>query len=842
MIRLGAPFVLLLFPPVAVALGLILRVRWARLAVRTVILLCLFLALARPQLSLVRQDRTTMILLDRSASLRVAQSDMDTFSLIQQLVDANPGQDFGLIEFADSADMVYLPGEYRPSLFPTTVAASATHVQAAVELALTSMRGGQVVLLSDGRFTDDVGVAVAKAQAADVPIHVLPIGNQVVDDLSISAFTAPSETAVGRPFALRVDVESPRASSARLVVYRANDLIIADTVELSRGRNSFAFTETLDSEGAVSYQAFIRSETDPISDNDTLSTTVQSTYLPSVLVIDGAKTGLVPQLLSALNVSHEVVPAVPPIETLSQYRQLILADVELGTITASEADRIDHFVRNMGGGLFVIRGQRSASGFTSTELDHLLPVSSTVPEVEQQASLALVYVLDRSASMRGLVRSPPGDRDETTMHAKIRVLRDATAASTALLPANTLIGIIGFNTEYDWLRPITRIGDSSDIMGILRRLSAGGGTDLFYPLQEAVDALEAVDARFKHILLISDGWTTPFLHDFAPVIERIRASEDIIVSVIAPDEKPNLELLSEIVDAGRGELYHVPEFGALPATMLSITQRLSRSRFVQESTEVVGLLAERLAPMSIPAIEGYILTYPRSDSTVYAWAGDDPLFTTWTVGLGLVSTLNTDLAGHWTPDWISWTSLSELFSEMFVLSEPSMFTSAGIHASVSVTERDVEILVDARDTTGQFADWLALSAYLLPLEESSDLRQVAPGLYRAAFARPEAGGYALRITDQSRGAAVQLPVSVPYSVEFAATGADLVTLSSIAALTGGEVLPTDDLVLTEERRYPHRAFVPVHTHLLWAALVLLLIELIAIRWPRRRVQPTVPKT
>ena len=444
--------------------------------------------------------------------------------------------------------------------------------------------------------------------------------------------------------------------------------------------------------------------------------------------------------------------------------------------------------------------------------------------------------------MRGLVRSPAGSNGDTTMHAKIRVLRDATAASTALLPSNTLIGIIGFDTEHEWLRPISRLGDSSDITGIMRRLRAGGGTDLFYPLQEAVDALEEVDARFKHILLISDGWTAPFLHDFEPLIERLRASEDIIVSVIAPDEKPNFELLSEIVGAGRGELYHVSEFGAVPTTMLSITQRLSRSRFVQEPTEVVGLLTERLAPTMIPAIEGHILTYPRDDAAVYAWAGQDPLFTTWNVGLGLVAALNTDLAGNWSADWISWPSMSELFSEMFVLSEPSMFTTEGVYASVKVTEQEVEVLVDARDPSGQFADWLVLTADLLPLEQPSQLRQVAPGLYRTTFPRPEASGYALRITDQSRGAAVQLPVSVPYSVEFAATGADLVALSSIASLTGGEVLPTDDLVLTKARRFPHRAFVPVRAHLLWAALVLLLMELIALRWPRRRVQPTIPKT
>ena len=842
MIRFGAPIFLVLFPFVVLAIGLLLHVRWTRLASRVLILLLFFLALARPELSLIRQDRTTMILLDRSASLRVAQSDMSTFSRIQELVDANPGQEFGMIEFADTADMVYVPGEYRPTLFPTTPVAPATHIQAAVELALAAMSGGQIVLLSDGRFSDDVGVAIAKAQAAQVPIHVLPVGTEVAEDLSVSAFTAPAETAVARPFVLRVDVEAPQASQARLIVYRDDDLIIADEVELSRGRNTFAFTETLETEGVAFYQVFIRSDADPIDDNDTLSTTVQSSELASVLVVDGAETGVVPRLLAALGIPYEVVPRIPSIETLSQYRQLLLADVALATITASEADRIANFVRNMGGGLFVIRGERAVTGFAGTKLDDLLPVSSTVPEVQQEASLALVYVLDRSTSMRGLVRTPAGDDDDTTMHAKIRVLRDATAASVALLPASTLVGIIGFDTEYDWLRPISRIGDTSGIMGILRRLRAGGGTDVFYPIQAAVEALEEVDARFKHILFISDGWTVNEPRDFDGLYERMRLNEDIALSIIAPDENPNFALLSAIVEAGEGELYHVSEFTDLPATMLNITQRLSRSRFVQETTEVTGLLADRLAPLNIPPIDGYILAYPRADATVYAWADDDPLFTTWNLGIGVVSTLNTDLAGDWTADWVTWPSMSQLFSEMFVLSEPSLFAAEGVYVSVTLSEQDVEILVDARNERGEFADWLHLTAVLLPLEESANLRQVAPGLYRTTFPRPESGGYALRITDESRGSTIQLPMTIPYSTEYSATGADSDELASIASMTGGDVLSSDDLILTEERRFAHRAFTPIHKQLLWAALAVLLLELIILRWPRRRVQPIASST
>jgi hypothetical protein len=201
-----------------------------------------------------------------------------------------------------------------------------------------------------------------------------------------------------------------------------------------------------------------------------------------------------------------------------------------------------------------------------------------------------------------------------------------------------------------------------------------------------------------------------------------------------------------------------------------------------------------------------------------------------------VSALNTDLTGAWTGAWTAWSAMSQLFAEMVVLSEPDTFTSSGLHASVAVNEHELKVLVDARDEAGEYANWLSLSAELLPIRSESDLRQVAPGLYEASFERPASGGYALRITDATRASVVQIPVTVPYPTEYAATGADRDALASLASLTGGAVLSRGDLVLTEERRFPHRAYVPIHLPLLFCAAAILLAELIALRWPRRRIR------
>ncbi|MGB2983963.1 MAG: vWA domain-containing protein, partial [Candidatus Bipolaricaulia bacterium] len=506
----------------------------------------------------------------------------------------------------------------------------------AVQLALTILSpgsGGQIVLASDGRFTDDADEAVALADIAGVPISVLPIGEPIDTDVVLSSITAPREVSLDRPFTVSVAIESSLAATAQLAIYREGSLIGLSNVPLEQGLNRFSFADTVSDPGLYTYQAVARSEDDPVSENDTLLVSVRSTTQPDVLLVEGGDGSAIPDLLDAISLRYVIVESVPDLATLSSYNQLILSEVPLGDLTDGQATSIDRFVRNLGGGMLVVQGEASVRGFTTTKVEHLLPISSITPETEQEASLALVYVLDRSSSMSALVNAK----------AKIRILRDAVAASAVLLPGRALVGVIGFDTDHDWLIPISPVGDATTVYGMLRKLRAYGGTDLFYPLVDALDALRGVEARSKHILLISDGKTSNEPRDYPGLLSQLEETEDVTLSVIALGDDPRLGLLSSLVESGRGSLYHVSDFSRLPAVTLQVTQRLSRSRFVLEETQVGGPLVRLLADDPPPTIDGYVLTYPRATSQTLLTAGVDPLAATWRVGLGSVTVLNTDL-------------------------------------------------------------------------------------------------------------------------------------------------------------------------------------------------------
>jgi len=825
MIQFQTPWVLALYPVAAALLLVFLRMRWPRLASRLVLLLLLFLALARPEVSTSSRVQEAMIVLDRSSSVRLSSDELDTFAWIQQLVSTDEHVRFGLVEFGGRASIVSLPGSFSASLYPAEIPATPTRLLPAIEAALASFSNqgsGQIVLISDGSFTDDATAAIAAAQVAGVPIHVLPIGQRVAADLVLRDVDAPSEVNVGASVSLVVQIDAPRATSARLVVYRDTTLLTAEDIALVEGINQFSVTDTLDESGFFTYRVLIHSDSDPVSDNNTLSAAVRTTTQPSVLLVSAEETPIAAKLLDALSVSYEFSTQVPAIETLSQYSRLIVAGLPLDTLSTADADTVDQFVRNLGGGVLVVRGEESVQAFYDSTIDHLLPVSSTVPEIEEEPSLALVYVLDRSSSMRELVSGV----------AKIRILRDATAASVSLLPSSTLVGIIGFDDEHDWLLPISPAGDAVEIYGVLRNLRAYGGTDLYYPLLDAAEQLIEVAARSKHILLVSDGKTVAAARDYDSLYTMLRENEDITLSIIAPGTDLNLTLLEELVDAGSGTLYLVPEFDALPAAILDATQNLSRSRLVAEPTEVTGTFAEGL---DIPAVESYVLTYPRSASQTYLWAGDDPLFATWNVGLGIVSVLNTDLSGVGTSSWTSWSGLAGLFAEFLSATEPASVSAEGLYVNVTVAADDVDVLVDARTSDGIFANGLDISADLLPAQQTAAFEQVGPGLYHATFELPAVGGYALRVADATMGRSVTAPVTVSYSPEYLNAGLTLDVLTGIAGATGGEVLSDTEPDLPSGAATARRRYVAIHRYLLYAALALLFVELVVHRWPRRWV-------
>jgi hypothetical protein len=825
MIRFSHPLVLLALPVLLALFATALR----RGRVQLLRLLCLALlltALAEPRLPVREEENTLLFLVDRSPSVGLTAAPEEIEALLRRLAAGLDGWTIGVAQFAAQAEVVSPLSSEPPHIQLDETLGSDTRLgpALALSLALLPQDGvGQIVLVSDGRFSDSAQLSISEAQRRRIPISALPVGRQPANDLSLIRFDAPSDVAVGRRFEMEIESRATTEQPARLAIYRNGDLVSqTDLIVPPRGA-AYLVQDTLRDVDVHHYEAVLRGTGDPIPENDRLSAVVRSTDLPTVLLVDGGVETAIPSLLDALGISHSRLAKLPGLEALGPYRQLILTGVSLGDLTESEIAALEDFVRTFGGGLLVVEGRTEAEGFRGGGIERILPISYTVPEKGQEASLAIVFLLDRSSSMRARAGGA----------LKIDILKESAASSVGLLTPETLVGILAFNREQEWLVPIAPLGDVEAAYDALRPLSALGGTDIYYALVEALDRLEPTEARSKHILLISDGITTNERRDFDGLLERLRSDQDITLSAIAVGSTPNIPLLSTLIAAGGGTLYEAADFTRLPQISIQATQRISRQRFVTGPVGITGTLIAAAGVDAIPDVAGYVASYPRAAARVGLWAGEDPLYASWRVGLGVVGVLNTDLSGVWTANWLAWDGVVSLFGEMLAATEPLVRTSSRLTPSIQIDGAETTLWVDARETDGAYVDHLRLEADLLPDGRTFALDQVGPGMYRADLPTPAQGGHVLRIRDVETDRITTLSLVIPYPAEYAAFGPDWSVLGEIAASTGGVVL-TGANALPDVAGRETVGSVSLVPPLLLVALGSFLLDLVVRKWPQRR--------
>jgi len=792
-------------------------------------------ALASPQIGQQHPFQAVTFLVDRSPSVTATTTSQEVSDQVASIVAANPGCWFGSIAFAEQAVVTNPIGEKLSGftiedLLGAVSLGEETDLDHAITLALASLPEGgthQFVLVSDGRITDGLDAALAAAQRGGIPISTLPIGGTATADAALASLNLLQEVEVSRPFAITIRILSQGPGEGILALYRDDALISSREISLVQGMNSITLTDTLAEGGTHSYRALVRRSLDPIPENDTLSAMVQTVDLPRLLVVGGNEEGSIEELLNAIGRSFSSAATLPTLEGLAEYREVLLAGVPLAALPPVAVETLASFVGELGGGLVVVEGEEALRGFAGGGIEELLPVSYTLPQEGREASLCILYLLDRSASMRGHAEGAT----------KIDILKEAVAASVNLLDEETLVGVIAFDRQYDWLLPIQPLGDGSALYEGLRALDATGGTDLYYPLVDALDAIEPMEARVKHLLLFSDGKTVDEYRDFPSLLARLEENEAVTLSAIGIGTTPNLPLLGALVSAGHGSMYVVSDFSYLPQITVQATQRLSRNRFIIGEFPVGGPLASGELS-GIPSLTGYALTYPKPTAEVLLSAGkEDPILARWRLGLGRVAVLNTDLAGEWSGGWLSWEKGGLLLDAILTAAEPMSGVSFGLRPSVEVTDTGIEALVDARDPQGGFVNFLGLEATLietglLPTGGTHAMEQVGAGLYRTSFPAKEEGGYALRIDDRTRDQQVIIPICIPYPAEYRATGIDKGALRQIARATGGRFLD-DEILPTPPAGGEAITYTDVHSHFLLAALALFLVELAVRKFPRR---------
>ncbi len=284
---------------------------------------------------------------------------------------------------------------------------------------------------------------------------------------------------------------------------------------------------------------------------------------------------------------------------LARYDLVVLSDVARAELGDRRMQALDAFVR-AGGGLLMAGGAQSfgAGGYGGSRLEAILPVRLDLPEKQDEATLALALVIDKSGSMGG---------------PKMELTKEAARATAEMMPPSDLIAVVVFDSQATPVVRLQRAANRARILTDISRIQASGGTNILAGLREAVDELLSARARKKHVILLSDGQSG---YDGISDLLETAAAAPITVSAVGVGEGADQTLLQMIATRGGGRFYHTRDPASIPRIFSKETSQIGRASLVEAPTMARARKhAELLSGVALetaPALRGYALTRPRA--------------------------------------------------------------------------------------------------------------------------------------------------------------------------------------------------------------------------------------
>lgn len=813
---------------------------WVLLGLRSIALLALVLALAGTQLVRSVDDLTVVYLIDGSDSVSPAQRRQAIEYVNDSLSTKRPNDKAAVVVFGQNALVERAPGPLDTLGQLTSVpVASRTNIEKAVQLGLALFPADaqkRLVLLSDGNENDGRAVEAARLAAVrGVPLDVVPLPGEAGPDVLVSALDAPDVAREGQEVPIQARITSSIATTGQLQVFADGELVGTQMVQIEQGTTEVPVSVPSGEAGFRRYEVRLEAQEDtqPLNNRAAAFTEVQGP--PRVLLVasDPARAAALENALMAARARVEVVaPERVPADQaeLKRYAAVVLVDVPARSVPPAVQSALPVYVRDQGGSLAMIGGTESfgAGGWRRSPVADALPVELDPQDTEERPDLALTLVIDRSGSMA------TGDGGGRT---KLDLAKEAVYQASLGLERNDQIGVVAFDTIASWILPMQPLPDILDIELALSQFNEGGGTNIRSGISLAAETLPTIDARIKHVILLTDGIAGS---NYADLIDQMR-NDQITVTVVSIGTDAN-PALAQIAERGGGRFYRVETMSDVPRIFLEETITVAGRDIVEEPfTPVVALPSAIVRGLGgFPPLYGYNATEPRAAArTILVTPESKPLLAQWQYGLGRSVAWTSDFKGQWARDWITWETFPR-FAAGFLdaLLPPQQAEGLSLEARTSGAQAIFDLTV--RDAQGRPVDEAVIQGRLLdPQDQGTPLEftQVGVGRYRALAAADAPGVYLAEVTvlnaeDEPIGN-VSGGLVVTYSPEYSTQGTSPQVLAELATITGGRQAPAPAAVFT-----PTAQAVGVTQEialpLLWLALLLwpfdIALRRLFVRW------------
>src|SRR5688500_3978337 len=832
--------------------------RIASLVIRLVLVGCLVLALAGVRLALPSDRLSVVFLLDASASMLDATSE-ELVDWARDAVREMPeGDTAGVVVFGGNALVDRLPSELDELSTPASEpVAGATDVAAAVRLAAAIFPAGtqqRIVLLSDGNDTGgEAEDAIAAASARGIRLDVVSPADESAAEVLVDALDAPPGARVGETIDLVVRLRSTITTQATLRLLADGATVATRELELEPGVTTIPFAVTAAEPGFHVFRAVIEPEVDRFAENNAADAYVLVTGEPQVLVAtdDASRAEDLEASLGEGSLAVTVVPAggVPSsLATLAGYDAIVLDNVGASALGATTMASLQVYVRDLGKGLVMIGGRDSygAGGYLDTPLEETLPVYMTVRDRERSPDVAMVAVVDKSGSMAdchctGDSRdnaNPSGERGfEKVDIAKEAILR----AAEAMAPTDQL-GVVTFDQNAHWAVRTAPIDFAA--LGNGLGFPADGNTNIYAGLKAAYDDLINNPATLRHIILITDGWSTHGAYD--DLLEEMQAA-GITLSTIGTGGG-SARILRRLAEESGGRYYEAADATTIPDIFLRETIRTAGEQVVEETFQPIpsasSEILDGLDDGRLPQLLCYNATTAKGSATVsLLTAREDPLLAQWQYGLGRAVAWTSDARQQWATPWIGTPEFGTLTAQLVAWTLPPQ-DAEGIEVRFSPADRgelNVEV-TSLDDEAGPRNFYRTILRLVSPDLEPTQtiLEQTGPGRYAGRVRAEDPGAYLVRVAqtfeseDGTDAASRTLGIVSPAAEEFRRLGIDTDALATYARAGGGR-----ELALADEEApaavWRHDIEASAFPTPIWPWLLLLAIILVPLDVGVRRV-------
>lgn len=797
---------------------------WSSLGTRLLLFVALIGALAGTQI-VRRVDRlTTVFLVDSSDSVSPEERTRAEQFIQAALSTMRSDDQAAIVAFGENALVERAPsteqGLRRIQSAPVT---TRTNLGEAITLGLALLPAEtqkRLVLLSDGgENAGDVRAAVALAEARNVPIEVVPLGESTTDLVQISDLRAPATVRKGQTIPLQVAVESSIATTATIRVRAGSELVTEQQVDLKQGRQTFEFQVKAETDGFARYSAEIELADDTRRQNNQSAALVDVQGEPRVLIVEG-KPGEGRNLQTALQAAQMNPTLVAPegiptgLAELGSYDAVVLANVPAAKLPASAMKVLPAYVRDLGRGLLMIGGDRAygMGGYNNTPVEEALPVNMEVKDKERRPDVAIVFVIDKSGSMAACHCNDPNRNSMNTGGVvKVDIAKEAVLQASALLQPDDQVGVVAFDDVPRWAVDVSKVPTLQEIEEAIAPVAPNGRTNVRGGLLAAKEALEKTQAKIKHVILLTDGWSSA--GDNADIADQLR-DEGITLSTVAAGggSAPYLE---ELAERGGGRYYPVTNMEDVPQVFVDETVKTVGSYLIEQQfvPTLVGdsPIMRGLTEGGWPSLYGYNGTELKDAAQVILRSPEgDPVLAQWQYGLGRAVAWTSDFKGQWGTDLVRWERFATFAAQLVGWTVPRDVENA-LNAQARIEGTQAIITAEAKDKDGNPLPDASITATIIGSdgsEQQTELRQVGPGQFQAQVPSPQTGSYLVQLNAQNGETAIgsqMVGLVVPYSPEYRQQQSNPALLQTIADETGGAVLDTPAAVFERNLASVRRA-------------------------------------